>query len=103
MALEVSGYSSERASVGVATSPAGAAVLLSREVVESQHEITTQIRESVKRGEDNYDEFIAEAESRAANSKAPDQGQQKDDTAGLTGDEPPRTDLEPGAYLSILV
>jgi len=83
-------------------SPAGTAVLLSREVVESQHEVTTRIRESVKRGEDNFDAFAKKAEDQAANSQSPEQSQQQLN-AGLTGDEPPRTDLEPGAYLSILV
>jgi len=100
MALEVSGYSSEGAVVNVPTSPAGAAVLLSRKVVESQQEITTQIKERVKEGEDHLDEFVRQAEKQAANSDSPTQNQETN--AGLTGEKPPRTDLEPGAYLSIL-
>jgi len=102
MALEVSGYSSERVTGNVLpTSPAGAAVLLSREVVEAQQEITTQIKERVKSGETHFDEFAKKAESSAANDESQSQDQQTN--AGLTGEEPPRTDLEPGAYLSILV
>ncbi len=101
MALEVSGYSSERATGNVLpTSPAGAAVLLSREVVEAQQEITTQIRERVRSGEDHFDKFAEKAETSAAND---DQDQDQQTNAGLTGEQPPRTDLEPGAYLSILV